>query len=79
MLSLTLEEQAQLDTDIEAFLGVIPEPEAPGDEWEDICNQIEFLDLSDDKEEEELDTLYDEWVVVRTDRLGRIFQRLKIL
>jgi hypothetical protein len=32
---LTPEEQAQLGKDIEAFLGVIPEPEAPGDEWED--------------------------------------------
>jgi hypothetical protein len=56
---LTPEEQAQLDKDIET-LRVIPEPEAPGNEWEDICDQIELLDLSDNGEEEELDTLYGE-------------------
>jgi hypothetical protein len=77
---LTPEERAKLDEDIEAFLGVVPEPEEPGDAWEDLCEQIEVLGLSDDEEEEEeLDTLYDEWVVVNIDRIGRISQRLKIL
>ena len=79
---LTLEEKAQLDKDIEAFLGVIPEPEEPGDEWEDLCEQIELIDLSDDEEEEEEeepDTLYDEWVYLIIDKNGRYIQRLKIL
>ena len=61
-------------------MGIVIEPELPGDAWEDLCEQIELLGLSDDEEEEEeLDTLYDEWVVVRIDILGRIYQNLKIL
>lgn len=75
---LTPEEQAQLDKDIVAFLEVVPEPEEQGDKWEDLCKEIELMDLSD-TEDDELDTLYDEWVVVTIDRLGRIYQRLKIL
>src|SRR5437667_2754950 len=77
---LTPKEKAQLDKDIEAFLGVIPEPEEPGDEWEDLCDQIELIDLSDEEEEEEeLDSLYDEWVYLIIDKNGRFVQRLKIL
>ena len=58
---LTLKEKAQLDKDIKAFLGVILEPEEPGDEWEDLYDQIELIDLSnEEEEEEELDSLYDE-------------------
>ena len=77
---LTPKEKAQLDKDIEAFLGVIPEPEEPGDEWEDLYDQIELIDLSDEEEEEEeLDSLYDEWVYLIIDKNGRFVQRLKIL
>jgi len=77
---LTPKEQAQLDKEIEAFLGIIPKLEASGDEWEDLCERLELLDISEDEEEEEeIDTLYDEWVVVTIDRLGRIYQRMKPL
>jgi hypothetical protein len=78
---LTPGEQAKLDGDIQAFLGVAIEPELPGDAWQDLCEEIELLGLSDDEEEEEEepDTLYDEWVVIRIDRIGRISQWIKVL
>ena len=74
------QEQAQLDKDIQAFLETTPKPETPGDEWENICEQLDLLDISDKEEsEEELDSLYDEWVIVRIDKLGRVYQRMKLL
>ena len=77
---LSPKEQVQLEKDIEEFLARVPEQEAdqPGDPWEDIVDQMELLDLSDE-DDEETDSLYDEWVVVRIDRLGRIYQNLRIL
>ena len=70
---LTPEEQARLEKDIKAFLGTIPKPEMPRYMWEDLCEQLELLHISNDEELEELDTLYDEWVVVRIDKFSRVY------